>query len=199
MFRILNWLFGQEQFTQRKVDIPDYQKISYAEKMKINNVIKARALMAPIKVRHFGSQPPAPKSKVFELLCMGPDNYYFRGDPAPVVDGIFIFVILASDPGRILCGVPQNDSMANEVNKLRFGIFGHASISLREDVLYAGEILFDNGALCLWTNKSGHYLPMAQTRLVNLLPNVQRILLPDAFIDFRNPPDWFINALYGER
>lgn len=195
MFRILNWLFGRNQNDQKKIDIPSYQKISYAEKMKINNVLRARMLMAPIKVRHYGSQPPAPKYKIFELLCMGPENYYFRGDLVPLVDGLFIFVILASDPGRVLCGVPQYDSMANEENRLRFGIYGHTSISLREDVLYAGEILLDNGALCFWTNKSGHYFPMAQTRLINLLPNIQRILFPDAFVDYRNPPDWFINAL----
>lgn len=207
MLRVFRWLFGENNENQRVSDVPIrrnvHRNLGNKERDRISNIFKARSLMSPIKVRHYGHQDPAPKSNIFELLSMGPEHYYLKAiDPdsheLPMVDGLFIFVILASSPGKVLCGVPKFDIMANRFNQEKYGIYGHTSLSLRDDVLYAGEIYFGNGVLCMWTNKSGHYKPMAQTRLTNIIPSVQRILIPDAFVDHQSPPKWFIDALYGE-
>ncbi|WP_210245231.1 hypothetical protein [Martelella alba] len=90
-------------------------------------------------------------------------------------EGAYIFAIKASAPNEILIGrthIPH----ARQALEADLQIAGHTSITKGEDVLFAGEILFCNGVLDWWTNRSGHYRPMTSTVTDSLLPHVQRLL-----------------------
>ena len=153
----------------------------------IKAVFAARAQMLPLRVGNPRHQSPASSSQVFELQRLSAQSYYLLPvDPSsvhvPAVDGAFLYVILANDPGRIYCGVPSGAPGADRA----LTIEGHTSLSQRADVLYGGELLFERGRLLAWTNASGHYLPPASMRQTNLIPAVQRLLPDDRFQDFRN-------------
>lgn len=165
---------------------------------RISDVYAAYSRMRPVRVWKSGTQPLASKERIFELQCWDIEHYYLLPtDPGsigcPVLDGVFNFVILANAPGRVLCGVPQFSFGADQ----NFGTYGHTSLSARQDVLFAGTMFFDQGALCHWTNDSGHYRPLASDRLINLIPAVQRVLPRYAFVDPKNPPQTWIDAIYG--
>ncbi|MDH7462148.1 hypothetical protein QEG73_12695 [Chitinophagaceae bacterium 26-R-25] len=148
------------------------------EKEKIEKIFSRRAHMQPISLVKTWPQEPAPPSNVFQLLRIGEQYTLLPTDPntteTPFLDGDFLFVILSSDPGRIYCGALDPES--------RFVIDGHTSLSYRADVLYAGELSFQYGELCKWTNESGHYRPSAMLRQTNLIPYLQRLLPVNKFV-----------------
>ncbi|TWC46130.1 hypothetical protein FBY04_13332 [Pseudomonas sp. SJZ080] len=160
---------------------------------KIERTFSARALITPIRVKNPFVQQAATPQQIFELQRISSDFYYFiptaRGNTSrPAVDGIFAFVILASDPGRIYCGALSRLNLAASENTIDpcFIIDGHTSLSNREDILFAGELFFKSNKLKSWNNGSGHYRPDAQRRYTNLIPAIQRLLPEDRFHDYFN-------------
>ena len=160
--------------------------LSHDQLHRIGEIFEARARMQPIPVQHDGYQVPARPSEVFELQRKSAEHYYLLphvpGAPVPPAHGVFFYVILAADPGRIYCGAPQGSLAGADP---RYGVQGHTSLSRRADVLYAGEIDFDQGRLVSWSNGSGHYSPPPTLREQNLIPAVARLLPAHRFIDFR--------------
>lgn len=127
-------------------------------------------------------QPPAKSWQILELQRSG-DRYYFIGSPngplpLPLVDGVFLYVVLASDPGRVFVGLDGDD----EADNTDFRVHGHTSLSLGAPVLFGGSLCFDMGRLIGWQNDSGHYQPPEALRHLNLIPAVQR-LLPEALFE----------------
>lgn len=149
---------------------------------RIQDVFRARMAMRPIAVSHDALQQPARRTQIFMLRRT--DRYFLvplvSGAPVPPADGVFLYVILADDPGCVLCAAPQGSEVGRDA---RFGVHGHTSISLRADVLYAGGLEFEGGELRRWTNGSGHYAPHARLHPVNLIPAVRLLLPPDRFTD----------------
>jgi len=104
------------------------------------------------------------------------------------LNGVFTYVILADEPDHVYCGVGNGQQNSKEeLSKYRHSnrdyVEGHSSLTQGKDVLFAGEFLFEGGQLKLWTNGSGHYLPVAELRLTNLTEVVRRILPEDLFRD----------------
>lgn len=161
----------------------------------IEKIFIDRASMTRIPVNtHPRRQSPAEKRQVFELRRIGYKQYSLLpicGNCTPLVHGQFLFVILASDPGRILCGAPADSDAARHSPELR--VEGHTSLSLRADVLFAGMLEFRMGELVRWTNDSGHYSPPANLRQKNLIPAV-KLLLPEQLfsigLDEHSSPGW---------
>jgi hypothetical protein len=155
---------------------------------RIQSIFAARAVMRSIAVGNRRLQAAARPSQILELQRQGGQYYFLPIDPntrhLPPVEGAFLFVILADDPGRIYCGVPESSIAA--AADARFGIAGHTSLSYRKDVLFAGELFFERAELMSWTNGSGHYTPAASVRGLNLIPAVQRLLPDDRFTDYWN-------------
>ena len=146
-----------------------------------NLIFRNRFAMKTLKVRNPLEQKAAEPTQIFELRLMSENKYYFSPavakGPVPAPHGSFHYVVLADDPGRIWAGAPHDSPTTEE----QFQIQGHTSISLREDVLYAGDIVLDEGRLESWTNFSGHYMPAADLHQTNLLPAVQRLLPSSRF------------------
>lgn len=167
--------------------------LTHDQLVKIERIFRERAAITPIKVKNPSVQQMATPQQIFELQRISSDSYYFiptsRGEASsPAVDGVFAFVILASDPGRIYCGALSrlgHPASENAINPC-FIIDGHTSLSDRKDVLFAGELFFKCAKLKSWNNFSGHYLPAAQYRYTNLIPTIQRLLPEDRFHDWFN-------------
>ncbi|MFX2610791.1 hypothetical protein [Enterobacter mori] len=168
---------------------------------KIEDIFEARSQMKSRGLESTGYQKPAESWKIFELQRIDDNTYYFIPDisvrkkmnPAlPKVHGPFLFVIMTASPGQVFCGVDTVPVRARpefyEPNNEMFEVGGHTSLSMRRDVLFAGEILFNHGMLVKWTNESGHYAPEADLIESNFLPHIQRLLPLDKFIDEHPTP-----------
>ncbi|WP_277207034.1 hypothetical protein [Vibrio misgurnus] len=157
----------------------DIHKIEQVSSLKIRAFYNAKQVVNPLY------QKPASDEQILVLKKDG-DDYFLN--PLSIGDnknklaiGVYIFVILASSPGIILCG--------SQVEDFNCRVQGHTSLSKREDVLFAGEVLFKEGKLTKWTNCSGHYQPQADTRIDSLIPYVKTLL----------PEDKFVNVFDGEK
>nr|WP_269803028.1 RHS repeat-associated core domain-containing protein [Pseudomonas uvaldensis] len=164
---------------------------------QLNNL--RRLGITPLKLRNFGEQTAAKPSQVSELRRDAEGKYYFvptEGTETPKPRGVFIFVIKANEPDRILAAPPYGSETAED----QFKVQGHTSISLREDVLFAGHFtLDDKGKLKRWNNGSGHYLTPASLHQTNLLPELRSLLPSHLFIDYWSMNKEELNRDLAER
>lgn len=103
----------------------------------------------------------------------------------PRLHGCFVFVIKSDLPHTILCGFSPFEATNNFQPEFKVG--GHTSLSGGEDVLFAGELYFQNASLIKWSNASGHYLPDSGLRHVNLTPYLKLLLPESKFEEFKHP------------
>jgi len=164
---------------------------------QLNNL--RRLGITPLKLRNFGEQTPAKPSQISELRRDSEGKYYFvptEGTTTPKPRGVFVFVIKANEPNRILAAPPYGSETAED----QFKVQGHTSISLREDVLFAGHFtLDDEGKLERWNNGSGHYLTPASLHQTNLLPELRSLLPSHLFIDYWSMNKEELNRDLAER
>ncbi|TDN64599.1 hypothetical protein [Scandinavium goeteborgense] len=144
----------------------------------LDEVLRERRGMTPLPVTLTSAQAAAPDEHIFELQKLGDfaNRYCLSpGKPGkkPMLDGHFLFVVLADEPHKLYCGVSAFKVKAQNKD---FVVAGHTSLSKRADVMYAGDIIFVRGTLQEWTNGSGHYLPPARAHHTNLLPALRRLL-----------------------
>ncbi|MCD4531410.1 MULTISPECIES: RHS repeat domain-containing protein [Pseudomonas] len=176
------------------------QQLSDAHLSNLNSIFKSRLAMTPLKVVNPMEQIEARPNQVLELQRDSTDNYHFlpttpETKEVPAPHGSFIYVILADDPGRIYSAA----SLGSTTTEEQFRVHGHTSISRREDVLYAGHIILDQGKLESWNNGSGHYTPPYDLHQTNLIPAVQLLLPSNLFIDYRNMNQEQLNRTFGLR
>lgn len=148
--------------------------------------------VVPIKpLPDYSQEKLAYPDQIFDFKRNDKDEYEFvrksNGESCKL-NGVFTYVILADEPDHVYCGVENGQQNSKEkLNIYRFRnpdyVEGHSSLAQGKDVLFAGEFLFEDGQLKLWTNGSGHYLPVAELRLTNLTEVVKRILPEDLFRD----------------
>ncbi|EJN08016.1 hypothetical protein [Herbaspirillum sp. YR522] len=158
--------------------------LSAAQRQRLELLFSQRLQPERIKVTNSQIQRPADPLRVLQLQQRGSDYTLaptVEGASTPVPHGLFMYVILADDPARIHLGVPMG---AGTADARQFGVQGHTSLSHREDVLYAGDLVLDQGKLVSWSNSSGHYKPKEELRHGNLLPSVKRMLPDEKFTDF---------------
>ncbi|WP_134923937.1 hypothetical protein [Pseudomonas fluorescens] len=151
---------------------------------QLNNLkFLSRLGITPLKLRNFGEQTAAKPSQISELRRDSEGKYYFdptEGTTTPKPYGVFLFVVKAKEPYRILAAPPYGSETAED----QFKVQGHTSISLGEDVLYAGYFTLNaKRELEKWSNGSGHYLPPASLHQTNLLPELQSLLPSSLFVD----------------
>lgn len=121
------------------------------------------------------------------VLQRSGDRYYLLGSatgplPLPDLDGLFMFVIMTTDPGRVIV----NPDMECPEPDRHFCVQDHTALSFGDPVLFAGMLGFESASLQFWTNDSLSYRAHANFRHMNLIPAV-RLLLPDSkFIAFEN-------------
>lgn len=136
-------------------------------------------------------EKPAHPDQIFDFKKNDKDEYELvrkSNSESCELNGVFTYVILADEPDHVYCGVGNGQQNSKEeLSKYRHSnrdyVEGHSSLTQGKDVLFAGEFLFEGGQLKLWTNGSGHYLPVAELRLTNLTEVVRRILPEDLFRD----------------
>lgn len=156
----------------------------------LDPLLQARTRLAPVGEFYSPEfrQKPADPRYVFELRKNGRDYSLHTTDASatftPSVDGDFIYVIKADDPGRIYVAI---DMRTGPPELRQYGVEGHTSFGNGSDVLYAGELSFDNGRLVSWDNSSGHYRPSGDARHTNMLP-VVRNLLPERLFAVAQKP-----------
>jgi hypothetical protein len=151
-----------------------------------------RSSVVPIKpLPDFFEEKSARPDQVFDFKRNDKGDYEFvrqsNGESCKL-NGVFTYVILADEPDHVYCGVGNGQQNSKgEPNEYRHRnrdyVEGHSSLAQGKDVLFAGEFLFAGGQLKLWTNGSGHYLPVAELRLTNLTEVVKRILPESLFRD----------------
>ncbi|MET4694815.1 hypothetical protein [Endozoicomonas lisbonensis] len=140
-----------------------------------------------IPLRALGSQLHGDENSIFQLEKSG--EYYFlmpcpfiansgRAAP-PLLDGSFMYAILASFPQQVMVGPGRTNENYRSVQRVR----GHVSITLGADALYAGELVFSDRKLVSWNHVSGHFLPSVEQRHTQLTPNVKRLLPEHLFVD----------------
>ncbi|MCS2153731.1 hypothetical protein MUU49_14320 [Scandinavium goeteborgense] len=144
----------------------------------LDEVLRERQKMETLPVVLSSAQAPAKDENIFELQKLGDfaDRYCLSpGRPGrkPILNGYFLFVVLASEPHKVYCGVEAFGATGSNKS---FVVAGHTSLSKRGDVLYAGSIHFVRGTMKEWTNGSGHYLPPARLHHTNLLPALRHLL-----------------------
>ncbi|WP_148873302.1 hypothetical protein [Serratia marcescens] len=144
----------------------------------LNEVLLERQEMKTFSVVLESIQTPAKEEHIFELHKLGDfsDRYClspYKPGLKPTLNGYFLFVILASEPLKIYCGVEAFGATGKNKD---FVVAGHTSLSQRSEVLYAGCISFVYGKMKEWTNSSGHYLPPARLHSKNLVPALRRLL-----------------------
>ena len=156
----------------------------------LDPLLQAQAALAPIPEFYGpqGRQEPADPRHVFELRKNGGDYSLHATDARatfiPQVDGMFIYVIKASDPGRVYVAIHRGTAAP----ALRqYGVEGHTSIDNGNDVLYAGELSFNQRRLVGWDNSSGHYRPSDAARHTNMLPVVRNMLPAHSFGNVQRP------------
>ncbi|EQA1624983.1 hypothetical protein V5K00_RS23205 [Enterobacter asburiae] len=154
--------------------------LTESQKEKIEKLFSDRLAMKPIS-SFLPLQEPAEECQIMELHKLSFDKYFFsslnnnENKKFPQPNGRFIFVIPSFSPGKVYCGVPNGyRTFASEFIK---PIQGHTSICKKQNVYFAGEILFKNGELLEWSNNSGHYMPEAKLVFSNLIPAV-KLMLP---------------------
>ncbi|MCW7552238.1 hypothetical protein NX722_06165 [Endozoicomonas gorgoniicola] len=141
--------------------------------------------ISPLKAQ--GDQLPGDENCIFQLEKSG--EYYFlmqcpffensdRVAP-PLLDGFFMYAILASFPQQVMVGAGHTNENYRKVQRVR----GHVSITLGADALYAGELVFSGRRLVSWNHVSGHFLPTPEQRHTQLTPNVKRLLPEYLFVD----------------
>lgn len=139
----------------------------------------------------YSQEKAARPDQVFDFKRNDKNEYVFvrksNGESCKL-NGVFTYVILATEPDHVYCGVgngQQNSKGERNENRHsnRDYVEGHSSLAQGKDVLFAGEFLFVDGQLKLWTNGSGHYKPVAELRLTNLTEVVKRILPESLFRD----------------
>jgi hypothetical protein len=153
-------------------------------------LLESRARITPITQLYgpSGLQAPADPRYVFELRKNGSRYSVHATDSRatfiPEVEGNFIYVVRADDPGRIFVAL---DRALAAPGLRQYGVQGHTSFDQGSDVLYAGEVSFDQGRLVGWDNASGHYRPAADVRHTNMLPVVRAMLPESAFGGAQRP------------
>lgn len=158
--------------------------LSPDELQKIESIFSQRANMQPVS-SWLPLQAPANPSQILELRRLDANNYSLhsvrsRGAILPPPNGRFIFVIPTSSPGKVYCGTVKVYRGAYAPGLIE-PVAGHTSISKGRDVLFAGEIHFNNGALIKWSNYSGHYTPAAALIDSNMIPAIKLLLPHDKF------------------
>ena len=136
---------------------------------------------------HAGYQKPGTKHSIFLLEKNGKEYYLM---PSPMFEASDVAVPCLYD-GRLLYAVlamyPQQVMVAPDVYHeeydLNMCVEGHTSITMKENVFYAGEMRFRRKRLMKWNNWSGHYKPHEQLRYSQLTPNVRRLLPEQSFTD----------------
>ena len=127
------------------------------------------------------------KNSIFLLEKSG-EHYYLMPSPLfddhnviipNLCDGVFMYAILANYPQQVMVGANYSNSSISKAQAVE----GHSSITLRGDVLYAGELEFFENRLIYWNNESGHYVPPSEMRHTQLTPNVRRLLPEELFTD----------------
>jgi hypothetical protein len=141
--------------------------ISAAGQAKLKAYLNAKTVKNP------RLQDRAEAHQIYKLKKSGDLYYIFNASKAEHPNGVFLFIINASSPGEIICG--SADPLNSDC------VRGHTSLSNREPVLYAGELLFDKGRLINWTNCSGHYQPSKKSMGESLIPYVKLLLPEDKF------------------
>ncbi|MBV7566131.1 hypothetical protein [Pseudomonas sp. PDM27] len=178
---VVGKFFVDKFFAARKNLLDEFRKHSYLP----NSVMPIK----PVPDRH--DQKFADLDQIFDFKRNDKDEYEFvrKSDGESCkLNGVFSYVILPEKPDHVYCGVGnglQNSKGGGNIYRF-FNpdyVEGHSSLAQGKDVLFAGEFLFEDGQLKLWTNGSGHYLPVAELRLTNLTEVVKRILPEDLFRD----------------
>lgn len=165
---------------------------SPALKVKFRDESILTELMVPIpQIPDFHVEKEAVSGQIFYVAKNDEDKYELvRKDNGRRYNlkGVFSYVILPDEPDRIYCGMNNGQQNSKgELNEYRhhnpYYVEGHSSLAQGKDVLYAGDFLFEDGQLKLWTNGSGHYKPIAERRFGNLTEAVKRILPEELFKD----------------
>lgn len=180
-------------------------KEKHLERIKKANSLKYPLM--PMEVVLNTPQTPARRDKIFTLqhsLAEGYSITPIEGSSIfnPPLNGRFLFVILSSNPAQIYCGLAYDsinhflafessgsnksdrgaDAMGNVFNSTtRCEVEGHTSLTQCQDVLFAGDMLFNHRTLVSWSNASGHYQPAPDRRHTNLYPNIKKILPESLF------------------
>ena len=94
-------------------------------------------------------------------------------------NGLMLYVVLAMYPQQVM--VAPTDY--HEQYPAEMCVQGHASLTMGQNVFYAGEMGFCQRRLMKWNNWSGHYKPHEQLRYSQLTPNVRRLLPERSFIE----------------
>lgn len=148
----------------------------------LSQVLATHSAIQPVSLVLFTPQAPARQDQIFTLQRLTPGTLSLvtlQGNAVTMPpNGRFIFVILMTDPTQIRCARghdPLNEYMSSGAVD---AVEGHTSLSGGLQVLYAGDMLINNGILVSWSNNSGHYQPTPQARRTNLLPHIQ-LLLPE--------------------
>ncbi|UYM17970.1 hypothetical protein [Endozoicomonas euniceicola] len=136
---------------------------------------------------HANYQKPGTKHSIF-LLEKNGEQYYLL--PSPMFEARDVAVPRLHD-GRLLYAIlamfPQQVMVAPDVYHERYYldmcVEGHSSITMEQNVFYAGEMSFHRRRLMKWNNSSGHYKPQGQLRYSQLTPNVRRLLPGQSFTD----------------
>jgi hypothetical protein len=102
-------------------------------------------------------------------------------DDVPSVDGKFLFVVTQSEPDRIvvvpdMVVIPEGQTRGNVL-----GVGGHASMAQGKEVLFAGEMTFQDGKMISWNNRSRDFSPPAQLRHFNISPSLKHLLFEQQF------------------
>lgn len=182
-------------------------KLNVNEETKelIDKIIRSQRQMIPLHVHtNANMQKDAYDNQIFELrrTCESgiPSHVLVpivAGNPCIFPDGIYVFVILVTEPMRIYCG-SKNGACTKKRYHLPYYVDGHASLSNKKDVLFAGILFFHNNELVFWDNESGHYKPEAKLRFTNIPPYLKHILPEDKFRTEKMKPEielLFNNAL----
>ena len=192
------------------LDVYFSRKLTRENLELLNRHNAAKGSLLPLGLKLTDPQTPASRNKISvlrrahtSLYCIVPVSG--NAQPMPELNGRFLFVILASNPSQIYCGKaydPINQYMSggstgsrksgvnfSDVNNIfnlsdRFEVEGHTSLTKREDVLFAGDMLFRYGTLISWANNSGHYQPAPSLRHTNLYPNIRRLLPESLFQEY---------------
>lgn len=138
----------------------------------INYLLKSRTGLVEILAKHNLYQAPAMDLEINELRKNGKRYFIYNRvlNKMATPKGVYIFVIRSWEPGKVYCAHMGT-------------IDGHTSMVRNSgseigSVLFAGELLFDDGILLSWNNGSGHYRPDASLIQTNLLPHI-KLMLPE--------------------
>lgn len=152
--------------------------------------LEQRRVPIPMAVESQPQKPIDPE-RIYELYKNDKNEYVFvnKGDGNKyALEGALVYVILEEEPDHIYCGLKNGEkNWDGSINKQRYHLEdyldGHSALADEKPVLFAGEMLFEQGEVKFWTNGSGHYLPDAELRFINLTDSVKRLLPEEHFRD----------------